>query len=205
MIITLCGTKKSGKDTIADYFVSKYGFKKISFAETLKDMLSIMFRWDRQMLEGCDPEKRQIREQPDNWWSGRLGKTIVPRVMMQQFGTKVIREIHPDIFVYNLEQKINNIIQENKNQNIIITDCRFFNEYKMLKKNKSIFIKVNRKTNNLEDTHISEQENKLFDTHYTINNNKDIQELYNEVDNIYSMVSLLLIGAVPSKCPSSFL
>ena len=38
-----------------------------------------------------------------------------------------------------------------------------------------------------------------------LDRNKDIQELYNEVDNIYSMVSLLLIGAVPSKCPSSFL
>jgi hypothetical protein len=31
MIFGICGFKSSGKDTIADYLVSRYGFKKLSF------------------------------------------------------------------------------------------------------------------------------------------------------------------------------
>jgi hypothetical protein len=112
MIITLCGSKNSGKDTVADYFVSKYGFKKISFAETLKDMLSILFRWDRKILEGNNIKNREIREEEDSWWTERLGRPVVPRIMMQQFGTKIVREINPDIFIYNLEQRINEILDQ---------------------------------------------------------------------------------------------
>ena len=40
MIIGISGKAGSGKDTVADYLVQSYGFTKVSFASTLKNMLS---------------------------------------------------------------------------------------------------------------------------------------------------------------------
>ena len=58
MIIGLCGAQGSGKDTVANILVSKYGFVRISFATALKDVVAILFSWPREMLEGDTPESR---------------------------------------------------------------------------------------------------------------------------------------------------
>lgn len=52
MIIGVCGLIGSGKDTIADYLVNIHEFRRDSFAATLKDVVSAVFGWDRDMLEG---------------------------------------------------------------------------------------------------------------------------------------------------------
>ena len=52
MIIGICGLIGSGKDTIADYLVTNYNFKKLSFADKLKDSVATMFDWDRELLDG---------------------------------------------------------------------------------------------------------------------------------------------------------
>ena len=43
MIIGICGFQGSGKDTIADYLQNIYGFKRDSFAATLKDAVAAVF------------------------------------------------------------------------------------------------------------------------------------------------------------------
>jgi len=52
MILGVTGLIGSGKDTIADYLVTTHGFKRVSFAASLKDAVSTVFGWDREMLEG---------------------------------------------------------------------------------------------------------------------------------------------------------
>ena len=46
MIIGICGLIGSGKGTVADILVDEH-FKKISFADKLKDGVSTVFGWDR--------------------------------------------------------------------------------------------------------------------------------------------------------------
>lgn len=124
MIISISGFIGSGKDTVADYLVDHYGFKRESFASTLKDAVSVTFGWDREMLEGRTSESRAWRETADAWWTARLGRTITPRLVLQQWGTEVIRGgFHDDIWIASLERKL---LQESSN--IVITDCRFPNE-----------------------------------------------------------------------------
>lgn len=43
-IVGLLGYSKSGKDTVADFLVSNYGYKKIKFADILKQMLNNHFK-----------------------------------------------------------------------------------------------------------------------------------------------------------------
>jgi hypothetical protein len=52
MIVGICGFIGSGKDTAADYLVNFHGFRRESFANTLKDAVSCVFGWDRTLLEG---------------------------------------------------------------------------------------------------------------------------------------------------------
>ena len=51
MILGVTGLIGSGKDTIADYLVTEHGFKRVSFAASLKDAVAAVFGWDREMLE----------------------------------------------------------------------------------------------------------------------------------------------------------
>ena len=74
MIIGICGLIGSGKGTVSDYLVDEYGFEKISFADKLKDGVSAVFGWDRDMLEGDNSDSRQWREQEDEFWSKETGK-----------------------------------------------------------------------------------------------------------------------------------
>ena len=49
MVIGICGLISSGKDTIADYLIKEHNFRKISFADKLKDSVAAMFDWDREL------------------------------------------------------------------------------------------------------------------------------------------------------------
>lgn len=140
MIIGICGFIGSGKDTVADYLVNSHGFRRESFASTLKDAVAHVFGWDRTMLEGRTKQAREWREQRDEWWSTRLGQDITPRWILQYWGTEVCRKgFHDDIWIASLENKI-----RNSRDNIVISDCRFPNEIKAIKNAGGKVIRVTR-------------------------------------------------------------
>ena len=130
MIIGICGFIGSGKDTAADFLVNFHNFKRESYAATLKDAVSDIFGWDREMLEGRTGASRAWREQVDEWWATRLNMPhLTPRFVLQNWGTNVLREhFHDDIWIASLENKL-----RTAKDNIVITDCRFPNEIKGLK------------------------------------------------------------------------
>lgn len=138
MIVGICGLIGSGKDTVADRLVSQHGFHRESFAASLKDAVSVVFGWDRDMLEGLTDASRQWREQPDVWWSQRLGRQTTPRQVLQQWGTEVCRQhFHNDIWIASLQNRLRN----NPN-NIVISDCRFPNEIAAIRDLGGIIVRV---------------------------------------------------------------
>jgi hypothetical protein len=129
MILGVTGLIGSGKDTVADYLCTFHGFKRVSFAASLKDAVSSVFGWDRELLEGSTKTSREWREQTDIWWSTRLQMEITPRWVLQYWGTDVLRNhFHTDIWVASVENKL-----RQSTDNIVITDCRFANEVDAIK------------------------------------------------------------------------
>ncbi len=146
MIVGLTGLIGSGKDTVADHLVSKYGFIQLSFAESVKDALAVIFGWDRQMLEGKTPEHRDTRNKVDYWWAKRLGiPNFTPRFAMTTFGTDVMRKHFDDrIWVLSVEDKITRLQQKDPNVRIVISDARYVNELKMLHHLDAVLFEITR-------------------------------------------------------------
>ena len=127
-LIGICGLIGSGKDTVGEILVKEYGFTKLSFAGTLKDMTAVLFDWDREMLEGTTPETRAAREIIDPFWTEKLGRDWSPRIGLQQMGTEIMRNnLHDSIWIHTLENKIRKL------DKVVITDCRFPNEIDFVK------------------------------------------------------------------------
>lgn len=137
-IIGICGWKSVGKDTAGKFLIDYRGFVKDSFAKSLKDMASVIFNWDRDLLEGITDESRQFREEPDIFWEqkldwihhkgSKLSERFTPRFALQYLGTQLFRDnFHDDIWVSSMESRLQN------SNNVVITDCRFRNEMNMIK------------------------------------------------------------------------
>jgi hypothetical protein len=129
-IIGICGLIGHGKDTAAGFLIEE-GFHRISFAGVLKDACANVFGWDRELLEGSTDESREWRETPDEWWSARLDiPDFTPRLALQQVGTDVLRtHFHPDIWVAACERQV-----AMAEKDVVISDCRFFNELSAIKR-----------------------------------------------------------------------
>jgi hypothetical protein len=201
-IIAVAGLIGSGKDTISDYLCTFHGFKRLSFASSLKDAVSLVFGWDRGMLEGSTKSSREWREQVDPWWSERLNMpNLTPRWVLQQWGTDVLRNhFHDSLWIASLENKL-----RTAQDDIVITDCRFRNELAAVKQVGGITIRVNRGPNppwydialeyNNGDlskvltlynlgVHASEYSSVGLDYDHQIDNNGDLLQLYDKINQV---------------------
>jgi hypothetical protein len=141
MLVGITGLIGSGKDTIADYLCTHHGFKRMSFAASLKDAVAAVFGWERELLEGSTKSSREWREQIDPWWSKRLDiPHLTPRWVLQQWGTEVLRgHFHNDIWIASVEYRL-----LNNRDDTVITDCRFPNELSAIKRAGGITVRANR-------------------------------------------------------------
>jgi hypothetical protein len=139
MLIGLVGFAGSGKGTVGDILVNKYEFTKISFADALKDAVSVIFGWDRSLLEGDTIQSRAWREQPDAYWSKKFGKEFSPRQALQLMGTEAGRGVFGDtLWVSSLEKRLDS------DKNYVIADVRFPNEIKAIQKAGGKVFRINR-------------------------------------------------------------
>ena len=207
MIVGVSGFIGSGKDTIADYLITFKGFKRMSFAGPLKDAVSAIFTWDRDLLEGTTKYSREWRDQVDPWWAERLQiPHLTPRYVLQQWGTEVGRRaFHDDIWIASIENKL-----RTSKDDIVISDCRFPNELKSIKNAGGTTIRVSRGLNpewynaavaynrgsteystdyalhilKEQNVHASEYSSVGLDYDHNVDNNGSIDDLHRKIDSI---------------------
>lgn len=114
-VVGFAGPAGCGKDTAGRILIEGYGFKHLSFAKPLKDMLEAM---------GCPcPATADEKEAIIPW----LG--VSWRHLGQTLGTEWGREkVNPDIWVKIAEQRIRHL-----GGRWVITDLRFENEARMVR------------------------------------------------------------------------
>ena len=174
MIIGITGKKFSGKDTLADIICEKYGYKKYSFADPLKDISRILFNFTDEQLYGTE------KEIVDDYWN------ITPREVYQYLGTEIFRNkindlipnINEDFWIKHMEKKI-----LDSDFKIVIPDVRFENERNLIKEYGGKIIKIERDIplNNLSN-HESECNDIEYD--YRIQNNGSIDKLSNSLKKL---------------------
>jgi|TARA_B110000444_G_scaffold60236_1_gene56067 hypothetical protein len=202
MIIGLVGFIGSGKNTVAEQFV-KQGFAQDSFASPLKDAVSNIFGWPREMLEGDTEQSRLFRESVDGYWSQKLqNKRFTPRLALQVIGTEIFREnFNPSIWLHSLENRY----MASGRKPTVVSDCRFKNELGLIKTMGGVAIRVKRgpephwygtaelaadgdvfSQNTLHDmgVHSSEWDWVNMRVDYTVENNGTIEELEKTVQDI---------------------
>ncbi|MED4885016.1 AAA family ATPase [Bacillus smithii] len=178
--IAVCGNFRAGKDTVADYLVEKYFFKKFAFADKLKDTLHRLF--------------------PD------IPRVPKPRHPYQVFGEGVCdldipgaKTVWIDACLRSIDNYIKQCAELHKEcKNIVITDLRKPIEYERLRKENYIIIRVTAseevrlqrakkagdKYSKADLFHNTESYVDQFDVDFEIENNGTIEELERKVDEV---------------------
>ena len=190
MLIGVVGLIGSGKGTVSDRLEQKHNFRKDSFAKSLKDAVSSMFNWNREMLEGKTDESRAWREKPDVFWSKRFGKDVTPRWVLQYFGTEVMRQgMHDSIW-------IDSCMARYDGKPTVIADTRFENEIKIIREMGGSILLVKRGqdpdwfTDYVEgnvvpkNIHLSEYAWAKSEYDHLITNDGTLEDLHSKIDDL---------------------
>lgn len=166
LLIGLSGKQRSGKDTFADYLVEKYGFKKVSFANPIKELAVNYFGLNPVDVYETKPEKvRKVLQD-----IGKIGRYVDDLFWVK----KALEEYDP-----------------NSNNNYVVSDVRFINEAEYLKSLDGLIIRIEapreiRASRGLltgEDD-ISETELDGYKFDYVINNVGSLETFYQMIDDL---------------------
>lgn len=170
MIVGITGVAGSGKDTAADYLVSKYGFTKVSFASILKNMLSVA---------GLpEPSNRDDKEKNVE------GFNFTWREAAQTLGTEWGRSLDENIWI-----KLTMASLED-GKNYVFSDVRFDNEAKAIIYKNGINLQVSGRSVDLGQNSVHASEKGIDEYWITriIGNSGSVDALYRQLDYIMAEV-----------------
>jgi hypothetical protein len=135
LILSLSAYKQSGKDTLADYLSSAYGFKKISFAAKLKDMVAAQYNVPREFMDSPTHKEMPLTHLPvihSDLTTESLQRMLsmelrsgywTPRALCILEGS-VKRAVHSNYWVkYAIQEAL-----EDSTQSYVVTDMRYKSE-----------------------------------------------------------------------------
>lgn len=178
MIIGLSGYARSGKDTVAELLVLNYGFKRLAFADGIREALLA--------LNPILHDGHRLNELVGMYgWEVAKAKDEVRR-LLQVMGTEVGRKlINEDVWVWLLFNKVNT------NERIVIPDVRFPNEARMIEQQGGEVWRINRHNHSAVNNHISEHalDNHMFKR--VVYNDNTLDDLSDEIfmlmHNVYKL------------------
>jgi len=183
MLVGICGKAGSGKDTVGDHLIKKHGFKKIALADPIKRLVKDVF-----VLDDHTTYDRVAREQPLEQWEG-----WTVRKLLQYIGTELFRDnIDDAVWVKSLWLRI----QNDKENNYVVTDVRFPNELKFFEeKGGNDFTSIKVVRDGCEGAvGLAEHKSEAYDlsTEVLIENNGTMEDLYNKVDKLIDSLKEVL-------------
>lgn len=162
MIIGLMGYAGSGKDEVAKVLVEKYGFERRAFADKIRDML-----YDMNPMAGGEPIR--MRVDSDGWDKAKQHSEV--RRLLQTMGVAARNHLSETIWV---SAALTNM---DINKHYVITDVRFYNEFRVLKDISAELWRIERPGVGPVNNHVSEKELEKLSADRTLLNAGTLEEL----------------------------
>lgn len=175
MIIGLSGYAQVGKDTVAQYLVDNYGYRRVAFADQIRKAL---YRLDPVLTDIDEFSWVTLSNAVDHvGWETLKQNSGEARRLLQRFGTEVGREMFGDNFW--VDQALKGVSKFDK---VVVTDVRYPNEYKAIKRLEGKIVRIVKPSVTAINDHASESalDGYLFDG--TIDNVGSIEELHQKID-----------------------
>jgi hypothetical protein len=175
MIIGLSGYAQTGKDTVAKYLIEEHGYRRVAFADKIREAL---YRLDPILTDIPEIPRAGLASAVDHiGWETLKQHSEQARGLLQRFGTEVGREMFGDNFW--VDQAIKGVSKFDK---VVFTDIRYPNEYKAVKLIEGKIIRIVKPSITAINGHTSESalDDYVFDG--TIDNVGSIEELHKKID-----------------------
>ncbi len=187
ILIGLNGVARSGKDTVGKMLCDNYGFKRLAFADSV-----------RQGVYEINPlvtSEQRVKDIVDEiGWEE--AKTEYPEIreLLQRYGTEGGRLIHgEDCWVSIIEK----VIKNNPHTKYVITDMRFENEIALVKQLRGTSVQIQNARVKSINGHVSDKvlPSNLFTE--IIENHGTLEELKSKVDDLMLRLKRLSVTNVP--------
>lgn len=185
-LIGLSGYARSGKDTVGDYLVKHHGFKKVSFAEPMRQALLALNPIVGLRLDTDARVQDVIAEYGwDGYKESRYGNEI--RELMQRLGTEVGRkQFGEDFWVDKASKLIDTYLWQD--MNVVITDMRFVNEAKAIEALGGQTWRIERDGVVAANAHVSETALDTYGFDQLIRNDGSLDDLYEKVEQTLGLI-----------------
>lgn len=182
-IVVLVGTRRVGKDTVANHLCERFGFVNMKFAGPVKEAVAALFDLTMDEVEG------DAKDEPHPRWGVR------PRELLQWFGTDVMREglarLLPAVGQRFWIEKLRHRVLTSDAQRIVISDARFADEIECTRTLPGFQTVVIRLTDGPAlaggaptDAHVSEAGVASLHTDFVVKNDGTLEDLYMRVATI---------------------
>jgi hypothetical protein len=183
VVVTLCGPRRCGKDTVADHLATEHTFTNVKVAGKLKDTVKSLFGLTDDEVEGS--VKDAIHP--------RLG--VSPRRLLQWLGTDVMQYAVQDVLPgvgrnFWIDGLVQEIQQKHAGGRVVISDVRFQHEVDALRRAfpDMLLVRIVRDTTPNSDTetdqHTSEVEAASLTSDTVLYNSGSVNELRREATKL---------------------
>lgn len=172
MIIGLCGYAGSGKDEIAKTLISDYGYRRVAFADKIKD---ILYDIDPVIMVDAYGKRITVKDlvNDEGWDDAKKNKDI--RELLQRLGVAVRTYLQSTTWV---DAALRGVLPTDK---VVVTDVRFINEATQIRNLGGFIWRVKRSGIKAVNTHISETELDGYKVDQIFSNNGSLNDLKNLV------------------------
>jgi hypothetical protein len=192
MVVGIVGYAQVGKDTVAQFLVREYGFRRLALADVLREMLYAL----NPLVQVTQPDTQVdetvgLQSFVDRWGWERAKQVSehlatspwTVRRYLQRLGTEAGRDIlGEDVWVDLLLQRAQTL------QRVVVPDIRFPNEAKAIRALGGQLIRVTRKGIGPVNGHASEIAGDNLDVDHVIHNDGDVRDLEQTLIQVAGML-----------------
>jgi hypothetical protein len=164
-IIGLTGYAQSGKDTVASVLVEKYGYRRIAFADKIRDFL-----YEINPMVACSPTG-YLQDLVDlvGWDAAKQEPQV--RRLLQDLGNSARKLFDKDIWITAALSTVQS------GERVVVTDVRFENEAEKIKELGGQLWRVKRVGFGPVNDHVSESELDGYKVSQIFVNNGTLEDL----------------------------